>query len=116
GFAAGPAVAGVLFSRAPALIFYGDAITTLIFAGLALLWLPHGLRTVTGKVTSPTVMWQSWREALGNMRRNRPFVILVISSLLMEIAFVQTFNVLALTATGRGLTPEQYGVVMALNG
>ncbi|MEZ5414693.1 MAG: MFS transporter [Opitutaceae bacterium] len=116
GFAAGPAVAGILFSRAPALIFYGDAITTLIFAGLAMLWLPHGLRTVTGKVTSPSVMWHSWREALGNMRRNRPFVILVISSLLMEIAFVQTFNVLALTATGRGLTPEQYGVVMALNG
>ncbi|MFM1852411.1 MAG: hypothetical protein RIS54_2095 [Verrucomicrobiota bacterium] len=116
GFAAGPAVAGILFSRAPALIFYGDAVTTLTFAVLALLWLPHGLRTVTGRVTSPMVIWQSWRDAVKDMIQNRPFVILVISSLLMEIAFVQTFNVLSLTATGRGLSPEEYGVVMALNG
>jgi MFS family permease len=34
----------------------------------------------------------------------------------MEIAFVQTFNVLALTTVNRGLTPAQYGVVMGLNG
>jgi len=116
GFAAGPAVAGVLFSRAPALIFYCDAISSFIFAGLAIIWLPHGLRTVTGSVTSPTVIWKSWSDALRDMARNRPFVILIVSSLLMEIAFVQAFNVLALTATGRGLTPQQYGVVMALNG
>lgn len=116
GFAAGPAVAGVLFSRAPALIFYCDAISSFIFAALAVFWLPHGLRTVTGSVTSPAVIWKSWRDALLDMLHNRPFVILIVSSLLMEIAFVQAFNVLALTATGRGLTPEQYGVVMALNG
>ena len=116
GFAAGPAVAGLLFSRAPALIFYGDAFTTLIYALLAFLYLPHGLRTITGKVTSLNVIWQSWREALVDMIHNRPFVILVISSLLMEIAFVQGFNVLAITATDRGLSPAQYGVVMALNG
>lgn len=116
GFAAGPAVAGLLFSRAPMLIFYGDAFTTLVFALLALVWLPHGLRTVAGRITSLAIIWQSWREALGDMRRNRPFVILIGASLLMEIAFVQTFNVLSLTITGRGLSPAQYGVVMALNG
>jgi MFS family permease len=116
GFAAGPAVAGLLFSRAPALIFYGDAFTTLIYALLSFLYLPHGLRTITGKVTSLHVIWQSWREALVDMVRNRPFLILILSSLLMEIAFVQGFNVLAITATDRGLTPAQYGVVMALNG
>lgn len=116
GFAAGPAVAGLLFSRAPALIFYGDAFSTLVFALLSVIWLPHGLRSITGRVTSPGVIWQSWRDALQDMARNRPFLILVISSLLMEIAFVQGFNVLAITATDRGLTPAQYGVVMALNG
>jgi len=116
GFAAGPAMAGLLFSRSPALIFYGDAFTTLAFAVLAFGWLPHGLRTVTGRVTSPGVVWQSWREALADMARNRPFIFLVVCSLLMEIAFVQTFNVLALTTVNRGLTPAQYGVVMGMNG
>lgn len=116
GFAAGPAVAGILFSRAPTLIFYGDAATTLIYALLAFVWLPHGLRTVTGRLSSARVIWQSWRDALRDMIHNRPFVILIVSSLLMEIAFVQSFNVLALTVTGQGLSPEQYGVIMGLNG
>lgn len=116
GFAAGPAVAGLLFSRAPALIFYGDAFTTMIFALLALLFLPHGLRSIAGRVTSPGVIWASWREALVDMTCNRPFVILIISSLLMEIAFVQSFNVLAIATTRHGLSPAEYGIVMGLNG
>jgi MFS family permease len=116
GFAAGPAVAGLLFSRSPALIFYGDALTTLIFATLSFFFLPHGLRSITGRTTSPKIIWQSWRAALADMAHNRPFLYLMTSSLLMEIAFVQTFNVLALTTVNRGLTPPQYGVVMALNG
>jgi len=116
GFAAGPAVAGLLFSRSPMLIFYGDALTTLIFATLSFVWLPHGLRSIAGRVTSPRIIWQSWREALADMARNRPFLNLMLASLLMEIAFVQTFNVLALTTVNRGLTPAQYGVVMGLNG
>jgi MFS family permease len=116
GFAAGPAVAGLLFSRAPALIFYGDALTTLAFAALAFFWLPHGLRTVAGRVTSPAVIWQSWREAIKDMVHNRPFVFLILASLLMEIAFVQTFNVLAITTAKLGLSPAEYGVIMGLNG
>lgn len=116
GFAAGPAVAGLLFSRAPMLIFVGDAVTTLIFAGLALMWLPHGLRTVTGRVSSPRVIWQSWREALVHMAGNRPFRIYLLAALCMEIAFVQVFNVLSLSSTDRGLSPAQYGIVMGLNG
>ncbi len=116
GFAAGPMVAGLLFTRAPMLIFYGDAFTTLVFAGFAWRWLPHGLRTVTGRITSPKVIWQSWGEAIADMVRNRPFVFLILSTLLMEISFVQTFNVLAITTTDRGLSPVEYGTVMALNG
>ncbi len=116
GFAAGPSVAGLLFGRNPMWIFYGDALTTLVFAGLAVGYLPHGLRTVSGSAVSPRVIWQSWCEALAHMVRNRPFVFLVVASLLMEISFVQTFNVLALTTVARGLTPAQYGVVMGLNG
>jgi MFS family permease len=53
GFAAGPAVAGFLYTRAPALIFWGDAITTLVFAAGAFALLPHGLRTIEGRVSSP---------------------------------------------------------------
>lgn len=116
GFAAGPAVAGLLFSRAPILIFVGDAATTLVFAVLALVWLPHGLRTVEGRVSALAVIWTSWAEALRDMTRNRAFLQYLGGMLLMATAFVQVFNALALDATDRGLTPSQYGVVMGLNG
>lgn len=116
GFAAGPAIAGVLFTRAPFLIFLGDALTTLAFAGLALRWLPHGLRTVVGRVSSMNVIWQSWREALADATANRRFVQYLAGLLLTTVAFVQVFNVLAIDTVGRGLSPVAYGVIMGSNG
>ncbi|MDA7916721.1 MFS transporter [bacterium] len=116
GFAAGPAVAGFLFTRSPMMIFVGDAVTTLIFAGLALAMLPHGLRTVKGRVSSPRVAWQSWREAGQDGWKNGPFMQLLLAKLLMAVAFVQVFNVLALDTKARGLTTVEYGFVMGLNG
>ncbi|GAB5562875.1 MAG: MFS transporter [Synoicihabitans sp.] len=116
GFAAGPAVAGLLFTRSPMLIFVGDAVTTLIFAALALAFLPHGLRTVKGKISSPRVAWRSWRDAAQDGWKNGPFMQLLVSKLLMAVAFVQVFNVLAIDSTTRGLTPVDYGIVMGFNG
>ncbi|MBE2214028.1 MAG: MFS transporter [Opitutaceae bacterium] len=116
GFAAGPAVAGVLFTRAPMLIFIGDAATTLVFAALAWAFLPHGLRTVTGRVTSVRVVARSWVEATTDMVRNGPYVQLLIATLCMAVAFQQVFCVLALDATERGLDPVHYGLLMGSNG
>lgn len=116
GFAAGPAVAGFLFTRSPALIFWGDAATTLIFALLAWTLLPHGLKTIAGRVSSPRVAWDSWRDAARDAVMNRPFLQLMLAKLLMAVAFVQVFNVLALDATQRGLSMVSYGVVMGFNG
>ncbi len=116
GFAAGPAVAGILFTLSPALIFWGDAATTLIFAGLAGTLLPTGLKTVKGRVSSPKVVWNSWREAARDAGQNRPFLQLLGAKLLMAVAFVQIFNVLALDATTRGLSLVDYGLLMGCNG
>ncbi|MDA9846146.1 MFS transporter, partial [bacterium] len=90
--------------------------TTLVFAGLALALLPHGLRTVKGRVSSPRVAWQSWREAGQDGWKNGPFMQLLLAKLLMAVAFVQVFNVLALDTKARGLTTVEYGFVMGLNG
>lgn len=116
GFAAGPAVAGVLFTRAPVLIFVGDAATTLVFAALAWAYLPHGLRTVEGRVTSVRVVARSWIEATRDMLRNTPFLQLLAATLCMAVAFQQVFSVLALDATARGLDPVHYGLLMGSNG
>jgi MFS family permease len=116
GFATGPAVAGLLYGISPALIFWGDAATTLVFAVLALLLLPHGLRTVKGQVSSPRVAWRSWKEAAIDSWLNRPFLQLMAAKLLMAVAFIQVFNVLVLDTTARGLSKVEFGWVMGFNG
>ena len=116
GFSAGPAVAGFLFSRSPLWIFVGDALTTFGFALFAVLWLPHGLRTVEGRAAASRVIWQSWREALADVAANRRFLQYLAGLLFMAAAFVQVFNVLAVNSVDRGLSPAAYGVVMGFNG
>ncbi len=116
GFAAGPAIAGVLYAVSPVLIFTGDAATTLVFAVLALLFLPHGLRTVSGNVSSPRVILKSWVEAGRDAWHNGPFVQLYVGMLLMAVAFMQVFTVLGLHMTARGLDTFSYGVAMGFNG
>lgn len=116
GFAAGPAVAGLLYHRAPILIFIGDALTTLTFAGFAWFWLPHGLRTVEGRAAAVAVIWRSWAEALADVGRNRRFLQYLAALLFMAISFLQVGNVLAIDTITRGITPEQYGLIMGFNG
>jgi MFS family permease len=116
GFSVGPAVAGLLYHRAPILIFIGDAVTTLLFAAFAWAWLPHGLRTVEGRAAALAVIWQSWAEALVDVARNRRFLQYLAALLFMAISFLQAGNVLAIDTMARGITPEQYGVIMGFNG
>jgi MFS family permease len=105
-----------LYAVSPALIFWGDAATTLLFAALSWSLLPHGLRTITGKVSSLAVAWRSWRLAVRDLGQNRPALQLLGAKLLMSLAFVQIFNVLSVHAVGRGLTTVEYGIVMGFNG
>lgn len=116
GFAVGPALGGLMYAYSPALIFIGDAATTLLYAGLAALWLPQGLRTVEGRVTSPKVFFQSWQAALRDVSQHRLFKQYLLSLVFMAIGFIQVFNVLAIASTDKGLSPSQFGIVMSLNG
>ena len=116
GFAAGPTVAGLLFERSPFLIFAGDAATTLAFAVLAYLWLPHGLRTIKGKISSLAVIYHSWKEAFQDMLKFGPMLQYMVATFLVSICFQQIFNVLSIASTDNGLSAAQYGLVMAFNG
>lgn len=116
GFAAGPTVAGLLFERSPFLIFIGDAATTLAFAVLAFVWLPHGLRTIEGKASSLSVIYQSWMEAMKDIVKFGPMIQFLVSTFLISICFQQVFNVLSIASTDNGLSPAQFGIVMAFNG
>jgi len=116
GFAAGPAAAGVLYTRAPAFICWGDAMTTIVFAVGAFFLLPQGLRAIEGRVSSPKVVWQSWIEASRDMVANRPFLQLLLAKLFRAVAFARAFNVLAIDTNARGISPFDYGLIMGFDG
>ena len=116
GFAAGPMVAGVLFVYSPFWVFAGDALTTLLFAVLALFSLPHGLRTIKGKIASPKVIIKSWIDSARDVSTNARYLQFLIACLLMGITFMQVFNLLALTTKRFGISPSIYGIIMGFNG
>ncbi|WP_221774643.1 MFS transporter [Pelagicoccus albus] len=116
GFALGPTLAGILYAISPMWIFVGDAATTAAFGLLAWVSLPHGLRTISGKVGSASVVWKSWREAIVDAWGNVSFRRFIFASFLMGAAFTQVFSLLSITSTDRGLSTFSYGLVMGLNG
>lgn len=116
GFAAGPAVAGLLYAKSPLLIFLGDALTTYLFGILALLYLPHGLRSITGNVANPLLVLKSWIEAGVDAFRNVRYRQFLLAVLFMGVSFAQIFLLLSLLATDKGLSTTTYGLIMGLNG
>ena len=116
GFAAGPAIGGLLYASAPWLMFVGDAFTTLVCAGLTAAFLPHGLRTIRGKVASVAVFLSSWKAALRDLRTHYLFKQYLLAIFFMAFGFCQVFSVLAISTKDAGLSPGQYGLIMSLNG
>lgn len=112
----GPSLAGLLYAISPFWIFAGDAITTAVFGLLSWAFLPHGLRSINGNVSSVSVVWSSWCEALASAAKNVPFRRFVLASFLMGAAFTQIFSLLSITSTDRGLSTQAFGLVMGLNG
>lgn len=116
GFAAGPAIGGLLYAHGPWLIFIGDAFTTLLFGILTLVYLPHGIRTIRGKATSIGVFLKSWKAALRDLVTHQLFKQYLLALLFMAFGFCQVFSVLALSTRDQGLNAAEYGLIMSLNG
>ncbi|MEM7673190.1 MAG: MFS transporter [Verrucomicrobiota bacterium] len=116
GFAAGPAVGGILYITAPWLVFFGDALTTIMCGFLILAYLPHGLRTIQERAGSFKVFLRSWKEALIDLGNHALFKQYLLALMFMALGFCQVFSVLALSAKDSGLSAREYGLVMSWNG
>lgn len=108
GWAFGTALGGFLAKYSWALIFYADALTTFLFALIALQTLPHGNRSPSG-----AAKWSGiWREVL----RNRPFLAFAAANLCVAMIFMQMNSTFSLLIVDGGFEPWVYGVVTSLNG
>jgi MFS family permease len=108
GWAFGPATAGFLAKKSFFWLFLGDALTSAAFGIVALLALPHGIRSKREE--------SGWGDALKHTRHDRPFLQLLAGSWLVGLVFFQMSSTFGLQVTELGFSPATYGLLISLNG
>lgn len=108
GFAAGPAVAGLLAEHSFLLLFVGDALTSIVFGVLCLVALPEGVRS---RRTD-----EQRGEAIRAIVHDRLFLFFLISSVLGAFVYFQAQTTFPLHVEASGFSEADYGLLIALNG
>lgn len=108
GFAAGPATAGFLANKSFFYIFAGDAATSLVYGVVALLALPHGIRS-SGE-------GEHAGAGLLVALRHRAFVYFLAGTLCMAWVEFQFHSTLPLHVSRLGYSPAAYGMLLSING
>ena len=108
GFAFGMAAGGFLAEHSYTWLFLGDAATSLVFAGVAFLALPHGIRTEKNTC--------GWGPALRHIRRNRRFLAFLVGHLFGVTLFFHWGGAITRLVTDLGYSKQMYGWIMAVNG
>jgi MFS family permease len=109
GFAAGPAVAGLLAERSFLGVFVGDAATSAIFGTLAVLLLPS--RPETHHETPP-----GSAGAVRTILADRAFLALLATSVIIGVIYFQQEAALPLQVIADGHSTAVYGALISLNG
>jgi len=107
-FAAGPATAGFLADRSFLYLFLGDAATSIVYGGIALFALPHGIRS--------DMKGERAGEAIRIASRNRAFLFLLAATVLITLVDFQLTSTFALHVKSIGLPPRVYGMLVSENG
>ncbi|HEY3057033.1 MAG TPA: MFS transporter [Thermoanaerobaculia bacterium] len=108
GFAAGPATAGFLASRNFFYVFAGDAATSFVFGCIALVALPHGLRS--------SMKDEQTGEAFVHAIRNQRFVLFLTATLCITWIEYQLHSTVPLYILNLGYSTKTYGLLLSING
>jgi MFS family permease len=110
GFAAGPAVAGLVAERWFLFLFVVDALTSVIYGIIVLTWLSRESR--------PNVRRTSARDlsAFRLVLADRRFATLLIASAIISFVFQQGYATFPLHVRASGHSTTLYGELMSLNG
>lgn len=108
GFAFGPAVAGFVAVHSYFALFATDAVTSLIFATMALLFLPRGNAAPREQA--------GWAPALASLRRTPGMLSVLLAGICCSFLFRQISTSLNLEVLQRGFAESTAGMLMSLNG
>lgn len=108
GFATGPIVAGFLAGRSFVYVFLGDAATSALFGLLALVALPHGVRSKASEEKS--------HEGLRVALADRALMIFLGATLCITWVEFQLHSTFPVHLTRLGHSPKTYGTLLAING
>jgi MFS family permease len=109
GFAIAPVLGGLLAKSGYLALFLVDAATTLVFAVLVFLRVPESHPTL-GAPRSTTA------GSMVDVLRDRVFLSFVLLTFGFAVVFMQHLSSLPVQMDDDGLSPAQYGTVIALNG
>lgn len=108
GWAFGPATAGFLAGYSFFWLFLGDALTSILFGIVALLYLPRGVRAQKTEA--------AWSEAFRAIRQDKPFLRAMVAGLTIGLVFLQVFSTFGLHVTSLGFSDRTYGALLSMNG
>ncbi|MGZ4113453.1 MAG: MDR family MFS transporter [Actinomycetota bacterium] len=109
GWAVGLALGGFLAVHAFSYLFVGDAITSAAFGVIALVALPHGVRT-------SRISERHLGTARSSIAADRGFLLFLAGALLIAIVYSQNVSTLPLHIRDTGHPPSTYGLLQSLNG
>jgi MFS family permease len=108
GYAAGPATAGLLADHSFFYIFIADAATSFAYGVIALVALPHGVRSRSKEERDG--------GAVSHALTNRPFLLFLAATLCITWIEYQVHATFPLYVQSLGYTVKTYGLLISLNG
>jgi MFS family permease len=109
GFAIAPVLGGLLARSGYLSLFLVDAATTLVFAVLVFLRVPESHPTLGAPRSAAA-------GSMADVLRDRVFLSFVVLTFGFAVVFMQHLSTLPVQMDDDGLSPAQYGTIIALNG
>ncbi|WP_436717104.1 MFS transporter [Roseiconus lacunae] len=117
GFAIAPPLGGILAGYSFKLLFWLDAITMGAYAIIIWLWIDERPVVTASDPDGPPVEPQiRLSDSIRHVFSDAPFLMFCLSTLLIELVFVQGFSTLPLYIRQVGFSNLEFGLLMSING
>lgn len=111
GATLGPLIAALIIEYSYFLLFYADAATSLVFCGLAVIFLPEDRARGGRRAAAEQPRRTGYRQVLTDTR----FVLVCAGVFFVAIVYIQASAALPLFVTGTGHSNRVYAVLLSVN-